>query len=147
MDEQQDGIGWNSKRIQNEVAASHYNDGRSKSHVGFVNPMHFLHATTPDNQHLAQIVNQAGQLDKEKLSKEGQSPFFRVDDGKIVGVITETDQFISVHIDENESKRSDGIFDIPIINTSDYNIADTEINTRLKDDPDREKYVKYRFIL
>ena len=84
MDEQQDGIGWNSKRIQNEVAASHYNDGRSKSHVGFVNPMHFLHATTPDNQHLAQIVNQAGQLDKEKLSKEGQSPFFRVDDGKIV---------------------------------------------------------------
>ena len=84
MDDQQDGIGWNSKRIQNEVAASHYNDGRSKSHVGFVNPMHFLHATTPDNQHLAQIVNQAGQLDKEKLSKEGQSPFFRVDDGKIV---------------------------------------------------------------
>jgi len=74
-------------------------------------------------------------------------PRFKViDDGKIVGVITETDQFISVHIDGNESKRSDGIFDIPIINTSDYNIADTEINTRLKDDPDREKYVKYIYL-
>ena len=74
-------------------------------------------------------------------------PRFKViDDGKIVGVITETDQFISVIIDESESKRSDGIFNIPIINTSDYNIADTEINTRLKDDPDREKYVKYIYL-
>ena len=55
-------------------------------------------------------------------------PRFKViDDGKIVGVITETDQFISVSIDENDSKRIDGIFNIPIINTSDYNIADTEI--------------------
>lgn len=74
-------------------------------------------------------------------------PRFKViDDGKIVGVITETDQFISVYIDENESKRTDGIFNIPIINTGDYNIADTEINTRLKDDPDREKYVKYIYL-
>jgi hypothetical protein len=85
MDEQQGGIGWKPNRIKSEVSASHYDDGRSKSHVGFVNPMHFLHATTPDNQHMAQIVDQAGQLDKEKLSKEGQSPFFRVDNGKIVG--------------------------------------------------------------
>ena len=74
-------------------------------------------------------------------------PRFKViDDGKIAGVITETDQFISVSIDESESKRSDGIFNIPIINTSDYNIADMEINTRLKDDPDREKYVKYIYL-
>ena len=74
-------------------------------------------------------------------------PRFKViDDGKIAGVITETDQFISVSIDESESKRNDGIFNIPIINTSDYNIADTEINTRLKDDPDREKYVKYIYL-
>ena len=74
-------------------------------------------------------------------------PRFKViDDGKIAGIITETDQFISVSIDESESKRTDGIFNIPIINTSDYNIADTEINTRLKDDPDREKYVKYIYL-
>ena len=70
-------------------------------------------------------------------------PRFKViDDGKIVGVITETDQFISTFIDETESKRNDGIFNIPIINTSDYNIADSEIHARLKDDPDRERYVK-----
>jgi hypothetical protein len=74
-------------------------------------------------------------------------PKFKViDDGKIAGIITETDQFISVSIDESESKRTDGIFNIPVINTSDYNIADTEINTRLKDDPDREKYVKYIYL-
>jgi hypothetical protein len=74
-------------------------------------------------------------------------PRFKViDDGKIAGIITETDQFISVSIDESESKRTDGIFNIPVINTSDYNIADTEINTRLKDDPDREKYVKYIYL-
>ena len=74
-------------------------------------------------------------------------PRFKViDDGKIAGIITETDQFISTLIDESESKRTDGIFNIPIINTSDYNIADREINTRLKDDPDREKYVKYIYL-
>ena len=74
-------------------------------------------------------------------------PRFKViDDGKIAGVITETDQFISVSIDGTESKRTDGIFNIPVINTSDYNIADTEINARLKDDPDRERYVKYIYL-
>ena len=74
-------------------------------------------------------------------------PRFKViDDGKIAGIITETDQFISTLIDESESKRTDGIFNIPVINTSDYNIADREINTRLKDDPDREKYVKYIYL-
>jgi hypothetical protein len=74
-------------------------------------------------------------------------PRFKViDDGKIAGIITETDQFISVSIDETESKRTDGIFNIPVINTSDYNIADTEINARLKDDPDRERYVKYIYL-
>ena len=74
-------------------------------------------------------------------------PRFKVvDDGKIAGIITETDQFISTLIDESESKRTDGIFNIPVINTSDYNIADREINTRLKDDPDRERYVKYIYL-
>jgi hypothetical protein len=74
-------------------------------------------------------------------------PRFKViDDGKIVGVITETDQFISVTIDDNESKRTDGIFNIPILNSGDYNIADEEINLRLKQDPIREKYVKYVYL-
>ena len=74
-------------------------------------------------------------------------PKFKViDDGKIVGIITETDQFISVTIDDNESKRTDGIFNIPTLNSGDYNIADEEINLRLKQDPIREKYVKYVYL-
>ena len=74
-------------------------------------------------------------------------PKFKViDDGKIVGIITETDQFISVTIDDNESKRIDGIFNIPILNSGDYNIADEDINLRLKQDPIREKYVKYVYL-
>ncbi len=74
-------------------------------------------------------------------------PIFKViDDGKIVGIITETNQFVSIAIDEDESVRTDGIFNIPILNTKDYNIADTEINLRLKQDPLREKYVKNMYL-
>ena len=74
-------------------------------------------------------------------------PRFKViDDGKIAGVITETDQFISIKITDEESVQSEGIFDIPILNASDYNIADSEINTHLKVDPQREKYVKYIYL-
>jgi hypothetical protein len=74
-------------------------------------------------------------------------PRFKViDDGKLAGVITETDQFISIKITDEESVQTEGIFDIPILNTSDYNIADSEINTHLKVDPVREKYVKYIYL-
>ena len=74
-------------------------------------------------------------------------PRFKViDDGKVAGVITETDQFISIKITDEESVQTEGIFDIPVINTSDYNIADSEINTHLKVDPQREKYVKYIYL-
>jgi hypothetical protein len=74
-------------------------------------------------------------------------PRFKViDDGKIAGVITETDQFISIKITEEESVQTEGIFDIPVLNASDYNIADSEINTHLKVDPHREKYVKYIYL-
>ena len=74
-------------------------------------------------------------------------PRFKViDDGKIAGVITETDQFISIKITDEESVQTEGIFDIPVINASDYNIADSEINTHLKVDPQREKYVKYIYL-
>ena len=74
-------------------------------------------------------------------------PIFKViDDGKIVGIITETNQFVSIAIGEDESVRTDGIFNIPILNTKDYNIADTEINLRLKQDPLREKYVKNMYL-
>ena len=74
-------------------------------------------------------------------------PRFKViDDGKIAGVITETDQFISIKITDEESVQTEGIFDIPVLNASDYNIADSEINAHLKEDPIREKYVKYIYL-
>jgi len=74
-------------------------------------------------------------------------PRFKViDDGKIAGVITETDQFISIKITDEESVQTEGMFDIPVLNASDYNIADSEINTHLKVDPQREKYVKYIYL-
>ena len=74
-------------------------------------------------------------------------PRFKViDDGKLAGVITETDQFISIKITDEESVQTEGIFDIPVINASDYNIADSEINAHLKVDPQREKYVKYIYL-
>jgi hypothetical protein len=74
-------------------------------------------------------------------------PRFKViDDGKIAGVITETDQFISIKITDEESVQTEGIFDIPVLNASDYNIADSEINSHLKVDPIREKYVKYIYL-
>ena len=82
-----------------------------------------------------------------KKTKLPCRPKFKVlDDGKIAGIITETNQFISIVIDGEESVRNDGIFNLPIINSSDYNIADEEIMTRLKQDPKREKYVKYIYL-
>jgi len=74
-------------------------------------------------------------------------PRFKViDDGKVAGIITETDQFISIKITDEESVQTEGIFDIPILNASDYNIADSEINMHLKVDLQREKYVKYIYL-
>ena len=82
----------------------------------------------------------------EKIKIPCRPRFKVIDDGKIAGVITETDQFISVKITDEESVQTEGIFDIPVLNSSDYNIADSEINTHLKVDPQREKYVKYIYL-
>ena len=82
----------------------------------------------------------------EKIKIPCRPRFKVIDDGKIAGVITETDQFISVKITGEESVQTEGIFDIPVLNSSDYNIADSEINTHLKEDPQREKYVKYIYL-
>ena len=58
-------------------------------------------------------------------------PIFKViDDGKIVGIITETNQFVSIAISEDESVRTDGMFNIPIFNTKDYNIADFLLSSK-----------------
>lgn len=77
-------IGWNQNRINKEINYSHYDDGRSKAMVAFVNPNDFLAATTPSAKAAKGIAKEAGALDLEKLSGESQSPFLKVQDGKII---------------------------------------------------------------
>jgi hypothetical protein len=77
------GIGWDQNRINKEINYSHYDDGRSKALVAFVNPNDFLAATTPSAKAAKDIAKEAGALDLSKLSGESQSPFLKVQDGKI----------------------------------------------------------------
>jgi hypothetical protein len=77
------GIGWDQNRIDKEINYSHYDDGRSKAMVAFVNPNDFLAATTPSAKAANDIAKEADVLDLNKLSKESQSPFLKVQDGKI----------------------------------------------------------------
>jgi hypothetical protein len=78
-------IGWSKNRLSKEIRASHYDDGRSKSHVGYVNPMAFLHATTSNDDELKTIIKGAGDLNRERIEKETQSPFLIINNGKISG--------------------------------------------------------------
>lgn len=77
-------IGWSTDRIERELNWSHYDDGRAKAHVGFVNPHDFLHATTKTPASAKDIESAAGDLDEDQLSQSSQSPFLKVRDGKIV---------------------------------------------------------------
>lgn len=77
------GIGWDQNRIDKEINYSHYDDGRSKAMVAFVNPNDFLAATTSSAKVANDIAKEADVLDLNKLSKESQSPFLKVQDGKI----------------------------------------------------------------
>ena len=63
-------IGWSKKRSNAEIRSSHYEDGRSKSHVGYVNPIDFLHATTSNDDELRTIMKSAGDLNREKIEEE-----------------------------------------------------------------------------
>jgi len=78
-------IGWSKKRSNAEIRSSHYEDGRSKSHVGYVNPIDFLHATTSNDDELRTIMKSAGDLNREKIEEETQSPFLIINNGKING--------------------------------------------------------------
>ena len=81
--EQTSGIGWDQNRINKEINYSHYDDGRSKAMVAFVNPNDFLAATTPSAKAAKNIAKEAGALDLKQLSNESQSPFLKVENGKI----------------------------------------------------------------
>jgi len=76
-------VAWSPERIKRELDWSHYDDGRAKGHVAFVNPSDFLKATTKNKTTESQISSDAGDLDEQKLKETSQSPFLRVRNGKI----------------------------------------------------------------
>lgn len=62
-----------------------------------------------------------------------------LEDGLIIGVITETNQFIAVSRPEQNTIT----LEMPSIESSDYNDADLEIMTKNNKDEERIKYIKY----
>lgn len=62
-----------------------------------------------------------------------------LEDGLIIGIITETNQFISMVSPEQNTM----ILDMPTIESSDHNIADSKIMTSELIDEERVKYIKY----
>lgn len=71
--------GWTPERIQREIQTSHYNDGRSKAWVGFVNPKDFINSTTENANSSSEIAKASGKLDQEKIRNQTQSPYLIVD--------------------------------------------------------------------
>lgn len=78
------GAAWSANRIERELNWSHYNDGRAKGHVAFVDPTDFLNATTRNKTVAKEIAEAAGALDQQKLEDAEQSPFLRLRNGKIM---------------------------------------------------------------
>lgn len=62
-----------------------------------------------------------------------------LEDGLIVGVITETNQFIGL----SEPEQNTHALEMPTIESSDYNDADLKIMTKNNKDEERIKYIKY----
>lgn len=62
-----------------------------------------------------------------------------LEDGLIVGVITETNQFVSL----TQPEQNTLALEMPTIESSDYNDADIKIITKNNKDEERIKYIKY----
>lgn len=83
-------MGWSSKRLDNAIAevADRVRD-TAKGHVAMINPADFVKATiTEDTNYYpnwADLEKEASDLDIEALANEGQIPFLRIENGKIVG--------------------------------------------------------------
>jgi hypothetical protein len=73
------GIGWSPDRIQRELAHSHYDDGRAKASLGWVDPKDFLKLTTRGPSDIKTIRKEAGDLSMARLSQESQTPFLIAD--------------------------------------------------------------------
>lgn len=62
-----------------------------------------------------------------------------LEDGLIVGIITETNQFVAL----SEPEQNTLALEMPTIESSDYNEADLKIMTKNNKDEERIKYIKY----
>jgi hypothetical protein len=69
-------VGLTDKRIENLLGIFSYNDGRTHGMLAFVNPSNFVKATTHNAEYAKRIAEEAGDLNKENITAEGQTPFF-----------------------------------------------------------------------
>jgi hypothetical protein len=80
------------------------------------------------------------ELSQDSLKKIPILPKLKVlEDGLIIGIITETNQFIALSQPETNTMA----LYMPTIESSDYNKADDTIMTSQKEDEERIKYIKY----
>lgn len=74
-------ITWTPERIDREIRTSHYNDGRSKAYVGWINPRDFIAATTPTESQRKYIEKSSAYYNElDKIESNRQAPFLRVSD-------------------------------------------------------------------
>ena len=84
-EEDRNAVSWSKDRLDREMRYSHYNDGRSKAWVGWVNPADFLAATTTPSQR-AEIDAKRGKYDTmEQIAGNEMTPHLQYDaNGKIL---------------------------------------------------------------
>jgi hypothetical protein len=68
------------ERIDREITDKGYNhDKRTKGYMAHVNPNHFVHSTTPSDEHRERIKKEAGKFDHERFHGEHQTPTLHVE--------------------------------------------------------------------
>lgn len=75
---------WTEQRVDDVISTYAKANGETKAQIGFVDPIDFLLATAPLDR--AKIIEEeAGELDRDRLAKEGQTPFLIIENNKIIG--------------------------------------------------------------
>lgn len=84
-EEDRNAVSWSKDRLDREMRYSHYNDGRAKAWVGWVNPADFLAATTTPTQR-AEIDAKRGKYDSmEQIAGNEMTPHLQYDlNGKVL---------------------------------------------------------------
>ena len=78
--------GWSPSRIDQLIGEFGYTDGRTFGMAGYVNPADFVKATTPTLEAAELLNEEAGELDKNAIRAERQTPFlfWDIDKGVIL---------------------------------------------------------------